>query len=237
MRKQLGEAKLVLVCGLIGILGAFLTIISDVILLGRGGNASSFFMFGTEIMGHLESWRITIGTYMGVFVLPFQIFGLATVYYGLKPAGKALSFLTVLIAAHALIMGVAYHVSYAFIGSGWMAHYGIGAGSRSLTELIGKYGFYVNLAGIIILVELLLSSIFFVMAVLKKKTLYSKWMCLFNPIFIYLIMLPLIYFIPSPLGGYIAPTYLNLSTMFFLILSTTVVFKKIKRTQVLRSSS
>jgi hypothetical protein len=63
--------------------------------------------------------RITVGAFVGIVVLPFQLLGLVPVCYALKSAGKVLSNVTIITYAHALLMGVAFHISYAFIGSGW----------------------------------------------------------------------------------------------------------------------
>ena len=111
------EAKRVFWLGLIGIVSVLVTIISDFILIGKPNSAYGFLLLGTESMWDIPMWRIAVGTFVGVFVLPFQVLGLVSIYYGLKPAGKMIQRSIVGISAHALIMGVAFHMAYALIGS------------------------------------------------------------------------------------------------------------------------
>jgi hypothetical protein len=226
MLKRLSRSDYVLVCGLVGIAGALLTIVSDLILLGSPSSAYSFLKSGTETMADLAQWRIIAGTYLGIFVLPFEIVGLITLYFGLKPAGKLVSLTVAITAAHALILGVAFHVSYLFIGSGWKLYHSSGLLNTPEYEMIKKLDYYLKIIGFIILVEIMFSSICYTVTIIKKKTLYPKWMSLFNPICVFLIMFPIVFTLPAPVGGFIAPAYMNLSAMVFLILSTATINKR-----------
>jgi hypothetical protein len=226
MHLKPSKANMILIAGLIGIIGALITVISDLILIGRPTNAYSFFKNGTESMAGLAEWRITIGTFLGVIALPFQIGGLTVVYFGLKPAGKLISFIVVAIAVHALLMGVAFHASYAFIGSGWKVYHETGLNNINVAELINKFDFYWKIIFTTMFTELTLSSIGFVLIILTRKTLFPKWMAILNPLCVYLFMFPLIFVIPAPIGGFIASAYLNLSTIVFFIFCTTVIYKK-----------
>ena len=232
MKKQ-DNAKIVLVCGLIAITAAFLTVISDVILLGRPVSAYSFIKTSTQSMVYINDLRLLIGTFSGIIALPFQIFGLAAVYYGLKNNGKVLTMVTIFTTAHALIMGVAFHTPYVFIGTAWKTHYNLGMADIFTSILMKKFDFYWWIIAVIILAELMISSICFSYIILRKKVLFPKWMAAFNPLFISIYIYPFIAIIPAPLGGFIAPAYLNISTMIFLILSTYVVYKRIKSNNLL----
>jgi len=234
MKNRPSKADIVLALGLVGIIGVLLTIVSDLILLGRPNNAFSFLKLGmgTETMADIAQWRITLGSFMGVIVLPFQIAGLTSVYHGLKPSGRVMPLLVVITNAHALIMGVAFHISYAFIGSGWKLYYIMGAGNKNASELVKQFDFYWKILVIIMLTEILFSSIVYVSLILKGKTLYPKWMVILNPLCILLFMFPIIFLIPAPVGGFIAPTYMNVSTMVFLTFSTVVIYKKLKMSKL-----
>jgi hypothetical protein len=221
-------AKFVLIMGLIGITGVLLTIISDFILIGRPNSANAFFKLGTESMADLSQWRITIGVFLGIIVIPFQIAGLVTIYFGLKPAGKTKAVITVLTIAHTLTMAVAFHTSYAFIASGWNLYYEMGSRDLIAEKMINRFGYYWRIIVIIMAVELVFSSLYFVFLILKGKTLYPKWMAFFSPVCVLLYMYPVIRITPKPLGGFIAPAFLNLATLVFFILSTVTVYKKQK---------
>lgn len=230
MEKKTDKADIVLALGLVGIIGVLITIISDLILLGRPNNALSFLQMemGTESMADLAQWRITLGAFIGVVVLPFQIAGLISVFYGLKPSGRVLPLVVVITNTHALIMGVAFHISYAFIGSGWKLYYATGSENKISSELVKQFNFYWKVLVIIMLSEILFSSIVFVSLILTGKSLYPKWMAILNPLCVLLFMFPIVFIIPAPVGGFIAPTYMNISTMVFFIFSTGVIYKKLK---------
>jgi hypothetical protein len=227
MQKVSTKGKWVLVGGVTGITGTLLTIISDFILLGRPVSTLSFFKLGTESMAGLAAWRITIGTFMGIIVLPLQIAGLTAVYFGMRPGGKRISFVVSAIYAHALIMGVAFHTSYAFIASGWKLYYEVGFKDLLAAEMMERFDYFWNIIIAIMLIELLFSSICFFVMVLKRKTLFPRWMGILNPLCIFVLMFPLIIWLPSPIGGYIGPAYLNLCTMLFLTLSTVIIYKRL----------
>jgi hypothetical protein len=220
-------AKFVLIMGLIGITGVLLTIISDFILIGRPSSSNAFFKLGTESMADLSQWRITVGAFLGIIVIPIQIVGLATIYYGLKSAGKIKAIIIVLTTAHTLMMAVAFHTSYAFIASGWNLYYELGTKDIVAEKMINRFGYYWRIIIIIMSVELILSSAYFVFLILRGNTLYPKWMALFSPFCVLLYMYPVVLIAPKPFGGFIAPAFLNLATLVFFILSTITVYKKL----------
>lgn len=230
MNKETSRTDIVLVLSVLGIIGVLITIVSDLILLGRPINAISFFKLGmgTENMANVAQWRITLGSILGVVVLPLQIAGLITVYQGLKTAGKVLPLVAVITDIHALIMGVAFHISYAFIGSGWKLYYEMGSGNQIASQLVKQFAFYWKLLIIIMAAEILFASIVYVFLILKGNTLYPRWMAILNPVCVLLFLFPIIYIAPAPVGGFIAPTYMNLSTMVFFIFSTVVIYKKLR---------
>lgn len=228
MDKQISKAKMVLAWSVIGIIGVLITIISDFILLGKPSNAYLFFKLGTETMADIAQWRITLGTFLGVIALPFQILGLVPLYFGLKPAGRVMPLITVIMIAHILLMGVAFHMSYAYIGSAWKLEYITHTGNQIITQLVNRFNNYWKLLIIIILIEIIVSSIIYVLMVLKGNTLFPKWMALLNPICIVFYIFPFILALPAPIGGYIAPAILNLSTLVFISFTTVLLYKKLK---------
>lgn len=228
MENKIFKVNLILVLSLLGITSVLITIISDFILLGKPNSAFDFLMLGTKSMWDISSLRLTIGAFIGVVILPFQLFGLVPVYYALKPAGKILPVMTIILNAHTLLMGVAFHISYAFIGSGWNHYYEENA-SLNTSALVNQFDFYWMLLAIIMFCDLLFCSIVYVIVVLKGKTLFPKWMAIFNPMGIIIMTFPLVFAIPYPVGGYVGPAYLNISTMIFFILTLTVGYKKMKQ--------
>jgi hypothetical protein len=225
------KVKLVLVLSLLGIASVFITIISDFILIGKPNSAYDFLMLGTKSMWDISALRLTIGAFVGVVILPFQLLGLVPVYYALEPAGKILPIMTIIVNAHTLLMGVAFHISYAFIGSGWTHYYQENA-NLNTSLLVNQFDLYWMILAVIMFVELLFCSIVYVIVVVKGKTLFPKWMAIFNPMGIIIMTFPLIFAIPYPVGGYVGPAYLNISTMIFFIITLTVAYKKMKQSNL-----
>ncbi|HKL80472.1 MAG TPA: DUF6796 family protein [Mobilitalea sp.] len=226
MEKKTKEANIVLIFGIIGIMGVLTTIISDIILLGRPSSAAEFFHHATESMADISHGRITVGTFLGVVALPFQVLGLAPLYYGLKSSGKVLPLVVVLIDAHAILMGVAFHMSYTFMGRGWRFYHESGLDQNIVSGLLDRFDDYWGLLILIIAIELLCSTIIYIIVILKRKSFFPKWMVLVNPIVAVLLVLPLIYILPSPIGGYIGPTVLNLATLIFIAVTMLLFSKK-----------
>ena len=226
MKSRVSKENLILISGMIGIIAALLTAISDMILLGRPVSAYTFFEFGTESMAELAQWRIIAGTFIGVFALPFQIMGTVPLYYGLKSAGSVMAGVVFGTAAYALVMGVAFHVSYAYIGSGWSVNHDMGVGNSTVSEMMTRFDLYWKIIIIAVAAGLLVSSVCYVFLVLTGKTLYPKWMAVLNPVCIFLVLFPLIILIPAPVGGYIAPAYMNLAALMFFVLALINVFGK-----------
>ena len=231
MEKRSSKVGSIIAFGIVGLTGVLFTILSDLILLGRPDSAYSFLKLGTESMAYIPQWRITTGVFIGVVMLPFQIAGLIPLYYGLKPAGKVLPLITMMMNAHTLIMGVAFHMSYAYIASGWKLYYETGTGHKIASEMIKRFDYYWKIILIIMFTELLISSIIYLWIVMKGNTLFPKWMAIVNPICVILFMLPLILTLPAPIGGFTAPASLNISTMVYLSFPTFIIYKKIKNLQ------
>lgn len=217
------DSKIIIKLGLIGIISVLITIISDFILIGKPSTAYDFLLSGTESMWDISTARITIGAFIGVVALPFQSLGLVPVYYALKSSGKVLPAIAVISYAHALLMGVAFHISYAFIGYGWKLNHRPDA-TQITTDLMQQYNIYWIILMVIMTVEILLCSVIYSVVVAKGKTSYPRWMAIFNPALVVAITLPLVFLIPYPIGGYIAPACLNISTILFFIL--TMVLKR-----------
>lgn len=226
MEKRRGNQSVLRWASLVGILAVLLTVASDFILLGKPVSAWNFMQLGTESMAGLEPWRIASGTMLGVGALPLQLGGLVSVYYGLKPAGIRLAMIVLLPMAHALAMGVAFHMAYAFIGTGWNMLHVFSSSKDAGMEMMQQFAFYWNFVIYSIAAEICFSSAAFAWVIGKKKTLYPRWMMFLNPVFILLFLFPVIFLLPAPVGGFIAPAYLNLCSLAFFVLSFLVVYKR-----------
>lgn len=231
MEQHTKKSKLILKLGYIGIISVLITIISDLILLGKPGSAYDFLISGTETMWDISTHRITAGTFIGVVALPFQLLGLVPIYYALKPAGKILPTVAIIPCAHAFMMGIAFHMSYAFIGSAWKLNHQTNA-TQITAELMNQYDLYWAILIVIMAVEILFFSVIYSIVVAKGNTLFPRWMAIFSPVSVAAITLPIIFLIPYPVGGYIGPACLNISNLTFFILTQAALHRKFKRALV-----
>jgi hypothetical protein len=229
--KNISKENMIPVLGSLGIVSVVITIISDFILIGKPNSAFAFLMLGTESMWDIPASRIAAGAFIGVAVLPFQLLGLVPAYFALKPAGRLLPMMAVIANAHTLLMGVAFHISYAFIGSGWILHHQENADGIT-SGLMDRFDLYWRILAVIMFVELLFSSVIYTIVILKGKSLFPKWMAVFNPVGVTVMAFPPVFMLPYPVGGYIAPAYLNISTMIFFIMTLAVGYRRIKEASV-----
>lgn len=224
--------KRIFMCGLIGIIGILLTILSDLFLIGRACSAFSFLKLGTQSMAEVAQWRITFGTFLGVFALPFQILGLVPLYFGLKSAGRLLALIACAINTHAIIMGVAFHTAYGFIGSGWRLFYIEGQNNKNIEAMIIKFDHYWRIIIFIMVTDIIISSSIYIIQIIRGKSIYSKWMALMNPIFIFIVLFPLVFVLPAPIGGFIGPAYFNIATLIFVSVVLYSTYKGLNTDEV-----
>lgn len=220
------QVKKVIIMSTLGMLSVLITIISDFILLGKPNSAINFFVFGTETMWDIEPWRITLGTFIGVFALPFQLLGLLPLYFALKPAGRILPIITLIGSVHAILIGVAFHMSYAYIGRGWALYHLNDISKEISSKMINSFSFYWSILLVIMSLDILLSSLIYIIIVIRGKTLFPKWMAIFSPIGVILITFPVILAFPYPIGGYIAPASINITTLIFFLITRVLYNKK-----------
>jgi hypothetical protein len=218
-------SKKIVAFGMVGIIAVLITMISDLILLGRPDSGLSFFLYPTESMVGIPDWRITVGTFLGVIMLPFQIFGIVPACLGLKPCGKAVQITAGIAGGHGLIMGAAFHTTYAFMADGWKLYHSAGSEAFMVTSLIRNFEYYWKLILVIMTFDLMLFSVIYVFYVLSGKSAYPRWMAVFNPAVIMAVIFPIMLLIPAPVGGFAAPVVLNLSTLVFFSVSTAVIYK------------
>jgi hypothetical protein len=218
MSKGHGKFSAISVCTYIGIFAILLTIVSDLLLIGSPISAYEYIIVGTETMAKLPLWRISVGTFLGVMVIPFQVCGFIPLYYAVKPAGRIKTLAVVLPIVYGMFMAAVFHASYVFIGASWKLYHSNEQQDKGLLYLLNEFQNYWIFILLIISVSVIISSVFYSILVFKGKTLLPRWLALFNPIAVFLFMFLIIIVIPAPLGGFIAPTYLNMSTLVFIML-------------------
>lgn len=137
----------------------------------------------------------------------------------MEPAGKKRRMLAILPAAHALNTGIAFHMAHAFLADGWKLCYGISSDKAVVNEMMRRFDLYFWLLLIVMLSEMILCACVFAQSVWRGETRYPKRFALCNPLFVLAAVFLVMLVLPSPVGGYIAPTIMNTTSAIFMTLS------------------
>src|SRR5688500_11279358 len=107
------EQQAIRICGLAGLLGATLLLISDWLMLGTLSDARSFARDWLTILAEMPAWRVTWGAVMGPLGAWLYMIGFWQTYLALRPAAKWLAFVgwAGLSIGFAYIAG-AFHASF-----------------------------------------------------------------------------------------------------------------------------
>lgn len=215
--------KQVKTLGFIGIIAVCVTVVSDVILLGQPTGGYAYFMNPTACMAVIPPWRIMAGVLIGILMLPFQLAGLAPVYYAMQPAGRRKQLLALIPAAHALMLGIAFHMAHAFIAEGWRLSYSFSPANAAVDAMAKGFDLYWFLLLALMLAEMLLCSGVLAVSVWMGRTRFPKWVAVCNPLCVLGVVFLVLLALPAPVGGYVAPTIMNTTSLIYMTLSLRLV--------------
>lgn len=195
---------------------AVLGAVADLLLLynPNGGYFDNTYMFLLDI----SQTRLMAGHFLGIFAIPLEMLGLFQVYRALKPAGTKLAWAVMICTLYLGFPGVVYHGTVAFTGAYLKLMQQAPANFEQMADLWPQVRLLSDVlaaalpAGFFVLSGLLLYTI------LKKPTLYPRWMAAFTPITFYVIFF-LAFFIVKPVGAVLIPAGFNLSFLGFFAVS------------------
>ncbi len=190
----------------IGILASIIVGVAEYLLHfspeGPGGEIS--------MLEHVPLERASIGHFLAVFGTPLYFAG----YYGLK---KLFTPTNPLLAKLILIAGV---FSF-FVGGVWISSRYFAAEVLQKSTGTADYSFYLQsyeehyqvlVWALRILVALI--SILYVLLILKNKEDLPKWLAIFNPIVLLILVISSLFWF-RPLGIHIAPIAMNVTHFIF----------------------
>ncbi len=215
------KKKFLRTCGILGIIGGLINIAADLMLIvgPLPGN------YGLDAMSVYTPFKLCMaGSLLGAAVgIPMWLFILIPLYYALKPAGKVFAVPVVILLGHNFILSAVFHNMAALAHAAYTAVANVGAESKPvLEEMISRFDLYIMRIGPFYAISLALGSILLIIAILSGKTLYKRWMAVFSPLLVMLIMF-VSNNLPAPVGGYFAPYDGSLMyTVFFLITTIAV---------------
>lgn len=203
------------ITGLAGFLAACLVGAGEYLL--HYDSMARFAEGGYDFMQGISASRSTLGHFLGVFGATLYPVGCYHIYLMLRPANARWAFLAFLISSFGFMVGVVWIGSRASISAIVQL-----PESGDMTTLIALYDVrYESLLQVIRLTTLVLSVII-VWLCLTGRSLYPRWMALFNPIVMILASFLTFLLFPS-LGKHLMPIALNVAFFVFFLLSLLVV--------------
>jgi hypothetical protein len=228
--KNTPDHRIVIITGIIGIFAAILVGTGEFLL--HYSPAGDYADDGNYVyLLQVSEWRITTGHFLGVIGAPFYLVGFWHIYLGLKPYGKIIPYLVFFISAYGFIFGTVWIGSRASIALLAQANYATeGHNSAVIRELMDFYILHSESLLQVIRATTLISSLAFIAIVLTGKTLYPRWMALFNPI-VLLVSSFILFAVAPEIGKYTMPIALNMGYFLFFSLSTLQLMKVCKQPQ------
>ena len=165
-----GRAPL-LVCGVLGTLGALLILIADIV----------YNLFGGDRLGT----GLYISSYFGIFLFPLWWAGIWVLYRGLRPAGLFWSLFPCLLFAFLVsTVNVSGHASYPFraaiADAAESPDQAVVLAARQLEAQVLEY---TGGLGLIQTVLEVVVSVWIAIPILRGRTLFPRWLALLIPIF------------------------------------------------------
>ena len=215
--------KLTKLLGYLGLLAS--------VLVGLGEH---FLHYSPDILGHAENYdffkfvpleNFTTGHFLAVIGLPFYFAGYIHIYRMLKSGNEILARLVLAIGFIAFAVGGVWIGSRASIGN--IVHLKDAIDASTYKNLLAHYTSHMEVLVQILRIVIATLSLVFVIAILKGGTYYKKWMAIFNPIVILLLVFSTMFF-AKDLAKHLAPIAMNVTHFILFALSLFQLNKQTK---------
>ena len=212
--------KFLRLAGIVGIITGIATSIADISLLysSAGGYESD------AVLLTIPMWRLLLGHYLGVLMLPFYLIAFWHLYEGIKSGGAWLSIPVVALLGYVAAAGGAFHGSIA--GLALIVQAGVGASPETqtvLTHLLASAHQFVEPLQAVVFLAGFVGSIWLGAAILSGHTAYPRWFLLANPVLVHVVSFTSYRLTPNPVSTLLLPaTALSLLILFGF--STTLLW-------------
>ena len=192
------------------------------ILVGLG---EYFLHYSSSILEHSKAYEffkfvplenLTIGHFMAVIGLPFYFAGYLHIYRMLKSGNETLARIVLGIGFIAFAVGGIWIGSRASIGN--IVHLKDTMDALTYQNLVAHYTGHMEVLVKALRIVIATLSVVFVITILKGGTFYKKWMAIFNPIVILIILVVIGKLIPS-IGKHMLPILMNVTHFILFALS------------------
>lgn len=168
---------------------------------------------------HIPEWRLTTGHFLMIPFIPLYIFGYWHLYLALRTGDKRLAQAVLSLGIFAFVIGGIWVGSRAHLGMLIKAQQAAGDQAALMNSLIASYDLHLENLVNVLRVIILLTSITFIIAILKGGTLYPRWMALVNPITL-LLLVVFLFFCINLIGQFLMPSAMNVS--HFILFATSI---------------
>jgi len=219
--------KWLFITGLLGMFAALLTGIGEYFLLyapelnhGAANNYANFL--------HPSEAELKRGYYLSVLGAPFYIIGYWHIVGMLKLHKTRLGWTIMSLAVFGFMAGFGWLISNAYQGllvQSIAAHTGEAAAAVSVIQTKVDEMSLPLLQ--VIRFQVMIMSAILAFAIFKYETFYPKWLAIFTPFVLILLVFSTLLFMPA-IGKYFVPEALNVAHFIFFTLSTLFAFKAYK---------
>jgi len=160
--------------------------------------------------------NLTIGHFLAVIGLPFYFAGYIHIYRMLNSGNETLARIVLAVGFIAFAVGGIWIGSRASIGN--IIHLKEAMSVTNYQNLLDHYTNHMEILVQILRIVIATLSVVFAIAILKRGTYYKKWMAIFNPIVILLLLVLIGKLIPS-IGKHMLPILMNVTHFILFALS------------------
>jgi hypothetical protein len=208
--------------GLLGVLGAMILFIGDMLLYGHFGSAGEFNTGIQAVAREASSARLYIGGLVGPAGAMLYIAGFRHIYLNTKRSGRLLSWSIFICLTCMMLFGGAYHALWT-VRMLLFKHPGPSAGGSNL--FLASFDGYFKAVFSVSLSTGYIGGVLLACCILFFKTNYPRWTVLANP-GILLLSTPLMRHIPYPIGAIAYGGCINLAFIVFFTVSAFAARKE-----------
>ena len=219
--------------GLLGLAGAFLYAVGDVLLLASKVSLDDYprlkpfakLLSDAEKMVVLSPNRMIWGALLGVFATPLVLAGFWQVYKGLSGAQASLTLATGLLFATASVVGAFVHGTFYFMGEYIQALNKVDDGSQSvIADMIARHRKVLIITYAPVIILILIASILFSILVTSGKTAFPVWMAAVNPVTLTIAWLILKRILPQSVRDWTEGAGFNIAYLAFFACTTITLW-------------
>lgn len=218
-------SKTLMITGFLGLLGTLIVGTGEFMLHYSSEGYQSDLTFG--FYQYVAEYRLVPGSYLAVLGIPLYFVGYFHIYQALRPGSKMGAIIVLVLGVFSFTVGGVWVGSRGFLGALYHIVVDQHQNLEMYEQIVTKYELIVENLVQILRVLVLLVSAGYVFTILKYNTLYPKWVAIFNPISLLLIVFALFFYVPV-IGNYLIPTAMNVA--HFIMFSVSVyALKTIKK--------